>query len=140
MPTITRAFDATSHTNDIQAAYGSGVTVAASGTAAGTVVFPATASPAGSLNIVNPFGVCDSNGLIQVTTGGIQTTGTLLTIYFTNPFAFVPTGVSATVSTTAGAAAGGTITTTITNSSLVIAVGTALTTATVYYVRYTIAG
>lgn len=137
---LTRTYDAYGHSQDIQAAYGSGFTVAASGTAAGTVVYPITADPAGTASIVNPFGVCDSNGLIKIVTSGTQTTGSLITIYFQTPYPYVPTGASATISTTAGAAAGGTLTLTVTNSSLNIAVGTALTTATTYYVRYTIAG
>lgn len=135
-----RSFDAYAHSNDLQAAYGSGFTVAASGTAAGTVVFPITASPAGTASLTQPFGACDSNGLIQIVTSGTQTTGSLITINFSNPYPYVPTGVSVTISTTAGAAAGGTITATITNSSLNIAVGTALTTATTYNIRYTIVG
>jgi len=136
----TRQYDFYGHTNDLTAAYGNSFTVAASGTAAGTVVFPITASPAGTASITQPFGACDSNGLISITTSGTQTTGSLITINFSNPYPYVPAGVSATVSTTAGAAAGGTITTTITNASLNIAVGTALTTGTTYYVRYFIAG
>jgi len=135
-----RSYDVNGHSNDIGAAYGSGFAVAASGTAKGTVVYPATADPAGTANITEPFGACDSNGLIQLKTSGTQTTGALVTIYFLTPYPYVPTGVSVTISTTAGAAAGGTITTTITNSSLAISVGTALTTGTTYYLRYTIAG
>lgn len=135
-----RVYDATGHTTDLQAAYSSGYTVAASGTAAGTVVFPITASPSGTASITNPFGAADSNGLISITTAGTQTTGSLITVNFATPYPYVPAGVSATVSTTAGAAAGGTLTLTTTNSSLNIAVGTALTTATTYYVRYFIAG
>lgn len=137
---ITRQYDQNGHTNDITAAYGSGFTVAASGTVRGTVVFPITASPSGTASITEPFGACDSNGLISITTGGTQTTGSLITINFMTPYPYVPTSAAATVSTTAGAAAGGTITLTLTNTSLNIAVGTALTTATTYYVRYTIAG
>lgn len=140
MPSLERRFDAASHPNDLTAAYGSGFTVAASGTAAGTVVFPITASPTGTANIVEPFGACDSNGLIQITTAGTQATGSLITVYFKTPYPYVPTGASASVSTTAGAAAGGALTLTVTNASINIAVGTALTTATVYYVRFTIAG
>ena len=135
-----RSYDFYGHTQDLQASYGNGFTVAASGSAAATVVFPITASPAGTASIAQPFGACDSNGLISITTGGTQATGSLITINFSNPYPFVPTGASATVSTTAGAAAGGALTLTLTNSSLNIAVGTALTTATTYYVRYTIAG
>lgn len=135
-----RVYDSYDHPRDLETAYGSGFTVAASGTAKGTVVYPITADPSGTANITEPFGACDSQGLIQITTSGSQTTGSLMTIYFKTPFPFVPTGVSVTVSTTAGAAAGGAITTTVTNSSLNISLGTALTTATVYYVRYTIAG
>ena len=135
-----RAFDTYGHSRDIEQAYGSGFTVAASGTAKGTVVYPITADPSGTASVTEPFGVCDSNGLIKITTSGTQTTGSLITIYFATPYAYVPTGVSASVSTTAGAAAGGTLTLTTTNASLNIAVGTALTTATSYYVRYTIAG
>lgn len=137
---LVREYDTVGHPNDLQAAYGSGFTVAASGTARGTVVYPNTADPTGTANITEPFGVCDSNGLVQVTTAGTQTTGTLIVINFTNPYPYVPTGVSATISTTAGAAAGGTLTLTTTNASLTIAVGTALTTATKYNIRYTIAG
>jgi hypothetical protein len=136
----TRQYDFYAHTRDLETCYGQGFTIAASGTAKGTVVYPGTADPAGAANITEPFGVCDSNGLIQVTTSGTQTTGTLIVINFKTPYAFVPTGVSATISTTAGAAAGGTLTLTTTNTSLTIAVGTALTTATVYNIRYTIAG
>lgn len=135
-----RVYDVAGHTRDIEATYGNGVTVAASGTAKGTVVYPITADPAGTASIVEPFGAGDSNGLIKITTSGTQTTGSLITINFQTPYAFVPTGASATVSTTAGAAAGGTLTLTLTNSSLNISVGSALTTATTYYVRYTIAG
>lgn len=137
---LARSYDAYGHTQDIQAAYGSGFTVAASGTVAGTVVYPITADPAGTASIVNPFGACDSNGLIKLVTSGTQATGSLITIYFQTPYPYVPTGVSVTVSTTAGAAAGGTITTTVTNSSLNVSLGTALTTGTTYYLRYTIAG
>lgn len=137
---LERRFDINQHTRDIEACYGAGFTVATSGTAKGTVVYPQTADPAGSANIAEPFGACDSNGLIQITTSGTQTTGTLTVINFKTPFAYVPTGVSVTVSTTAGAAAGGTITTTVTASSLTISLGTALTTGTTYYIRYTIAG
>lgn len=140
MPSISRIYDAYAHTNDTQAMYGSGFTAAASGTAAGTVVQSAVADPTGTTNLTNPYGACDSNGLIQITTAGTQTTGNLRQIFFSNPYPFVPTGASVTISTTAGAAAGGTITTTITNTSLLIAVGTALTTATTYVIRYTIAG
>jgi hypothetical protein len=135
-----RSVDSYGHTQDIQTCYGSGFTAAASGTAAGTVVNPGTADPTGTTNLTIPFGANDSQGLISITTAGTQTTGALRTIYFSNAYAFVPTGVSVTISTTAGAAAGGTITTTITNSSLAISIGTALTTATTYYIRYTIAG
>lgn len=135
-----RTYDFVGHTRDLEAAYGSGFTVATSGTAKGTVVYPITADPAGTANIVEPYGVCDSNGLIQITTSGTQATGSLITINFKTPYPFVPTGVSVSVSTTAGAAAGGTITLTTTNSSLNISLGTALTPGTVYYIRYTIAG
>lgn len=135
-----RTVDAYGHKRDIESTYNSGFTVAASGTAKGTVVFPITASPTGTANVTEPFGVNDFNGLISITTAGTQTTGSLITINFLTPYAYVPAGVSATVSTTAGAAAGGTITLTTTNSSLNIAVGTALTTATTYYVRYFIGG
>lgn len=137
---IARAYDQYGHTNDIVAAYGSGFTVAASGTAKGTVVYPNTADPSGTANITEPFGACDSNGLIQVTTSGTQTTGTLIVINFITPYPYVPTNAAATISTTAGAAAGGTLTLTLTNASLTIAVGSALTTATKYNIRYTIAG
>lgn len=133
-------FDVYGHSRDLEVAYGSGFTAATSGTAKGTVVNPGTADPTGTTSLVEPFGACDSNGLISITTAGTQTTGALRTIYFQTPYAFVPTGASVTVSTTAGAAAGGAITTTVTNSSLAISVGTALTTATTYYIRYTIAG
>lgn len=135
-----RAYDANGHKRDIEAAYGSGFTVAASGTTKGTVVYPITADPSGTANIVEPYGVCDFNGLVQITTSGTQTTGNLIVINFKTPYPFVPTGASATISTTAGAAAGGTLTLTTTNASLTISVGTALTTATTYYVRYTLAG
>lgn len=135
-----RVLDFVGHTRDIEACYGSGFTVATSGTAKGTVLYPITADPSGTANVTEPFGVCDSNGLVSITTSGSQTTGSLMTIYFKTPYAYVPSGVSVTVSTTAGAAAGGVITTTVTNSSLNISLGTALTTATTYYVRYTIAG
>lgn len=137
---LARQLDAYGHTNDVQACYGSGFTVAASGTAAGTVLYPITADPSGTANITEPFGACDSNGLIKITTSGTQTTGSLITVYFKEAYPYVPTGVSATISTTAGATAGGTLTLTTTNTSLNIAVGTALTTGTVYYVRYTIVG
>jgi hypothetical protein len=140
VPYANRVFDSTSHTNDIQAAYGSGFGIITSGTTAGNVLYPITASPAGTISITNPFGACDSNGLIQINTSGTQTTGSLLTIYFSPGYAFVPTGVGVTISTTAGAAAGGTITTTITNTSLNVSIGTALTTGTTYWLRYTIAG
>lgn len=142
MPTQaqTRSYDAYAHPNDLQAAYGSGFTAAASGTAPGTVVQSGVADPTGTTSLAQPFGACDSNGLISITTAGTQTTGNLRQIFFSNPYPYVPTGVSVTISTTAGAAAGGTITATVTNSSLLIAVGTALTTATTYYIRYTIAG
>ncbi len=137
---LERRYDINQHPRDIEACYGSGFTVAASGTARSTVVYPNTADPSGTASITEPFGACDSNGLISVTTSGTQTTGTLIVINFKTPYAFVPTGASVTISTTAGAAAGGTITTTLTNASLTIAVGTALTTSTTYYIRYTIAG
>ncbi len=137
---VNRQYDAYGHTNDIQAAYGSGYTIATSGTAAATVVYPNTADPAGTASITNPFGAADSNGLIQIKTSGTQTTGTLIVINFATPYPFVPTGAAATISTTAGAAAGGTLTLTVTNASLTIAVGTALTTGTTYNIRYTIAG
>lgn len=136
----TRQYDFVGHTRDVEVCYGQGFTVATSGTAKGTVVYPGTADPAGAANITEPFGVSDSNGLIQITTSGTQTTGSLIVINFKTPYAYVPTGVSATISTTAGAAAGGTLTLTTTNASLTIAVGTALTTGTVYNIRYTIAG
>lgn len=137
---VQRQLDAYGHTNDVTACYGSGYTVAASGTARGTVVYPNTADPSGTASITEPYGACDSNGTIQITTSGTQTTGTLIVINFLEKYPFVPTGVSASVSTTAGAAAGGTLTLTTTNASLTIAVGSALTTSTTYYVRYTIAG
>lgn len=137
---ITRSYDTYGHSRDIEQTYGAGFTVATSGTAKGTVVYPITADPAGTANITEPFGVSDSNGLIRIVTSGTQATGSLVTINFKTPYPYVPTGVSASVSTTAGAAAGGTITLTTTNSSLNISLGTALTTATTYYVRYTIAG
>lgn len=137
---IVRQLDSYGHTNDVTGCYGSGFTVAASGTARGTVVYPNTADPSGTASITEPFGVCDSNGLVSITTSGTQTTGTLIVINFLEKYPFVPTGVAASVSTTAGAAAGGTLTLTTTNASLTIAVGTALTTSTSYYVRYTIAG
>jgi hypothetical protein len=133
-------FDATGHTRDLEVCHGSGFTTATSGTAAGTVVNPGTADPTGTTNITIPFGACDSNGLISITTAGTQTTGALRTVFFSNPYPYVPTGASVTVSTTAGAAAGGAITTTVTATSLAISVGTALTTATTYYIRYTLAG
>lgn len=136
----TRTYDVYAHAQDIQAAYGSGYGVIATGTTAGNVLYPITADPAGAASIVIPYGACDSNGLVKITTSGTQATGSLMTIYFATPYAYVPTGVSVSISTTAGAAAGGTITTTVTNSSLNISIGTALTTATVYVVRYTIAG
>lgn len=135
-----RMYDTNAHTRDVEACYGSDFTVATSGTAKGTIVYPGTADPAGAANIVEPYGVCDSNGLIQITTSGTQATGTLIVINFKTPYPFVPTGVAASVSTTAGAAAGGTLTLTATATSLTIAVGTALTTATTYVIRYTIAG
>lgn len=138
--TTPRVLDPYGHTRDLEVCYGNGFTVAASGTAKGTLVYPNTADPSGTANIVEPYGVSDSQGLISITTSGTQTTGTLAVINFKTPYPYVPTGVSATVSTTAGAAAGGTITLTTTNSSLTIAVGTALTTATTYYIRYTIQG
>lgn len=138
--TTPRVLDFVGHSRDIEATYGDGFTVAASGTAKGTVVYPITADPSGTANIVEPFGAGDSNGLIKIVTSGTQATGSLITINFQTPYAYVPTGVSATISTTAGAAAGGTITLTTTNTSLNLSVGTALTTATTYYVRYTIAG
>lgn len=138
---LARQYDAFGHTNDVQACYGSGFTIVATGvTTAGTVAYPNTADPSGTANVTEPFGACDSNGLIQIKTSGTQTTGTLIVINFKTPYPYVPTGVSATISTTAGAAAGGTLTLTTTNASLTIAVGTALTTSTTYNVRYTIAG
>lgn len=140
MPALTRKFDGSGHTNDVQSCYGSGFTVATTGTAQGTVVYPGTADPAGTANITEPYGVSDAQGLIQITTSGTQTTGSLIVINFKTKYGYVPTGVSVTISTTAGAAAGGTITTTVTNASLTISVGTALTTATTYVIRYTIAG
>lgn len=136
----TRSVDAYGHNADLQNTYGAGFTAATSGTAAGTVVNPGTADPTGTTNLALPYGCDDSNGLIQITTAGTQTTGALRTIYFQTPYSYVPTGVSVTVSTMAGAAAGGTITTTITNTSLAISIGTGLTTATSYLIRYTIAG
>lgn len=136
----TRQYDVNAHTRDLEIAYGSGFTIATSGTAKKTVVYPNTADPTGTANITEPFGASDSQGLISVTTAGTQTTGTLIVINFATPYAYVPTGVSVTISTTAGAAAGGTLTLTTTNASLTIAVGTALTTATTYYIRYSIAG
>lgn len=135
-----RSYDATGHPRDLEVCTGSGFTAATSGTTAGTVVNPGTADPTGTTNLTIPFGASDSNGLISITTAGTQTTGALRTIYFSNPYPYVPTGVSVSISTTAGAAAGGTITLTTTNSSLAISIGTALTTATTYYIRYTIAG
>lgn len=136
-----RMTDASGHNLDILSAQSSPFTVAASGTVAGTCVYPITADPAGTAVITVPQGVSDSNGLIRVTTSGTQTTGSLITINFQTPYLYVPTGVSATVSAVSnGAAAGGAITTTITASSLNIAIGTALTTATQYFIRYTIAG
>lgn len=135
-----RTVDAYGHPQDLQHTYGAGFTAATSGTAAGTVVNPGTADPTGTTNLTLPYGCDDSNGLIQITTAGTQTTGALRTIYFSNPYAYVPAGVNVTVSTMAGAAAGGTITTTVTNSSIAISVGTGLTTATSYLIRYTVAG
>lgn len=135
-----RVYDSYGHTRDVEQCYGSGFTVAASGSVKKTVVYPITADPSGTASITEPFGACDSNGLIRIVTSGTQTTGSLITINFQTPYAYVPTGVSASISTTAGAAAGGTLTLTTTNTSLNISVGTALTTATTYYVRYTIAG
>jgi hypothetical protein len=137
---LVRMYDTYGHSQDLQVAYGSGFTVAASGTAAGTVVYPNTADPSGTASIVPPFGAADSNGLIQIKTSGTQTTGTLIVINFLTPYAYVPTGPAASISTTAGAAAGGTLTLTVTNTSLTIAVGTALTTGTTYNIRYTLAG
>lgn len=136
-----RTTDASGHNADIISAQFSPFTVAASGTVAGTLVYPNTADPSGTAVITAPQGVSDSNGLIKVTTSGTQTTGTLAVINFQTAYAYVPTGVSVTVSAVSnGAAAGGTITTTTTAASLTIAVGTALTTSTAYYIRYTIAG
>lgn len=136
-----RTTDASGHNNDISIAQQSPFTVAASGTVAGTLVYPNTADPSGTAVITSPQGVSDASGLIKITTSGTQTTGTLAVINFQTPYLYVPVGVSATVSlVSSGAAAGGTITTTTTASSLTIAVGTALTTSTAYYIRYTIAG
>lgn len=129
------------HRNDLIAAYGSGFTVATSGTTQGTVVYPNTADPAGTANITEPYGVCDTTGAIQITTSGTQTTGTLVVINFKQQFPWVPTGVSASISKLSdGSTAGGSLTLTTTASSLTISVGTALTTATTYVIRYTIQG
>lgn len=138
--TLDRRYDSNGHARDLEIMYGSEFTIATSGTAKATIVYPETADPAGAASITEPYGASDSQGLIQIVTSGTQTTGTLIVINFKTPYAWVPTGVSASISTTAGAAAGGTLTLTTTNASLTIAVGTALTTATTYYVRYTIAG
>lgn len=133
-------YDAYAHNTDYLNIEGAGFTAATSGTAAGTVVNPGTADPTGTTTLTGAYGCSDSQGIILITTAGTQTTGALRTIYFQNPYPWVPTGVSVTVSTEAGAAAGGTITTTVTNTSLAISVGTALTTATKYVIRYTIQG
>jgi hypothetical protein len=135
-----RNVDAYGHNADLQNTYGSGFTAAASGTTPGTVVNPGVADPTGTTNLTAPYGANDSNGLVQITTAGTQTTGNLRVINFSNPYPYVPTGVSVSLSTMAGAAAGGAITTTVTATGITVAVGTALTTGTQYLLRYTIAG
>ena len=138
---INRVYDAYGHTNDVQACYGSGFTVAASGTTAATVVYPITADPSGTASITMPYGANDSNGLILLTTSGTQTTGSLISIYFSNPYAYVPTGVSVTISKLSdGSTAGGTLTLTTDASHINVSIGTALTTSTKYLLRYTIVG
>lgn len=136
----TRIADVYGHPRDIESTYGNGFTVATSGTARGTVVPSNVASPTMTVNITEPFGAGDSQGLIQITTSGTQAVGNLLLVNFQTPYAYVPVQGGVSVSTTAGAAAGGVITATLTNASLLISVGTALVTGTVYTVRYTIDG
>jgi len=132
-----KAYDTYGHPNDPFTQINSGFTAATSGTAAATVVNTATADPTGTTNLAAPWGCSDGHGLFQITTAGTQTTGSLRTIYFNQPYAYVPVAF-ATVSTTTGAAAGGTITTTITGSSLNVSIGSALTTATTYNVHYVV--
>jgi hypothetical protein len=137
----TKKFDTYGHSRDLEVAYGAGFTVATSGTAKATVVYPGTADPAGTANITEPFGVSDSQGLIELTTSGTQTTGALIVINFARTYPYVPPGASVTISKESDAStAGGTITTTVTASSLSVSVGTALTTATKYLLRYVLAG
>lgn len=136
-----KRFDTYGHSRDIEVAYGSGFTVATTGTAKATVVYPITADPAGTANITEPYGASDSQGMILLTTSGTQATGSLITINFAKPFPYVPPGASATISKLSDASAGGgTLTLTVTASSLNVSVGTALTTATVYILRYVLAG
>ena len=132
-----RTFDFYGHTTDYYAATGGGFTPlvsAASGTVAGTVVNPGTADPTGTQT--NFLGT-DMYGQFTITTAGTQTTGALRNIYFSNPIpALRP--VSIQVFTAAGVQAGGSITYTLTTASLLISIGTGLTTATSYTVAYAI--
>jgi hypothetical protein len=134
---VTKAYDAYGHANDAWTQNVAGYTAATTGTAPGTLVNPGTADPTGTTNVTIPNCISDGYGQFAITTAGTQTTGALRTVYFQNPYP-VLRPVLVLVSTTAGVAAGGTITATMSLTNLAISVGTALTTATTYYISYVI--
>jgi hypothetical protein len=135
-----KAYDAYGHPTDAQTQINSGFSTATTGSAAGTVVQTATADPTGTTNITQPYQVSDGYGQFQITTAGTQTTGSLRTVFFQNPYP-VLRPVLVVISTTAGvtgATAGGTVTVTMSLTSLNFSIGTALTTATTYNISYVI--
>ena len=134
---VAKAYDAYGHPNDAWTQGIAGFTAATSGTAAGTVVNPGTADPTGTTTLTIPQCAADGYGQFLITTAGTQTTGALRTIYFQQPYP-VQRPALVTVSTTAGVAAGGVITVTMALTNLAISIGTALTTATSYYISYVI--
>jgi hypothetical protein len=133
----TKAYDAYGHPTDALTQINAGFTTATSGTAPGTVVQTATADPTGTTNITQPNQVSDGYGQFQITTAGTQTTGSLRTVFFQNPYP-VNRPVVATITTTAGASAGGVLTLTLSPTSLNFSIGTALTTATTYNIAFAI--
>lgn len=132
-----RTIDFYGHPMDYYAFTGQGYPTfisAASGTVAGTVVNPGTADPTGTQTA---FLGTDMYGQFSITTAGTQTTGALRNLYFVNPIPGLrPLAVQ--IYTAAGVQAGGAITWTLTTASLLLSIGTALTTATTYTVCYQI--
>ena len=132
-----RAIDFYGHPEDYYAFTGQGYPAfvsAPSGTAAGTIVNPAVADPTGTQSA---FLGTDMYGQFTIVTAGTQTTGALRNLFFANPIPGLrPLAIM--IYTAAGAQAGGAITWTMTTASMVISVGTALTTATTYTVAYQI--